>query len=782
MKTRSTVVLLVIFVGGLLALWLADYARIPTSEQRRRWSGRVLPQLLDIAPGDIKRVEIRGGAAPLVFERKDANFWQMTAPLDALADRGRVDSLVTNLRNLTRSPDSIPISGSPTKFGLEPPAYSVRIFGAKSQEPLATLEIGKLVGDQRYVRPGTTGAVDVTDAKLLGDLGDPADAWRERSLFNVFPQDVQSVALRHSAQSFKAERTEKGWRLVEPFHAPADEQKLDGLLADFTGLQVSDGLKGFVANDVRDLASYGLKDPVETVELTLRSSPGRSTVVHVGKSVPGEPGKLYARRGDQDDVVKVDGRIFNTWSANPLSLRSNKVVDFDLAQVQFIKVRAEGTDYELARTGTGWQVLAPVPGRADTRAVEELLGRLERMLSISGQDPTTPETAGVNAPTMLVSIWEGQVPGEAGTSLPARKPDVTVRFGRFDKRRNLIYVQTEGDPSVLTVADSMKVWLPQGKLAYQDRVMMSLPLNAIDRIEVDAGGRKSVVESAPGASDPRTRWRMRAPVEAAADAASVARLEPLLSRLRVERMIEEKASDLKAYGLDHPDLTVTWKAHEAGVAGGKTVPPGGTYSLLVGAVVPDTLGSRFAKLGDDLSTAIFTLSPEALGILGAELHTHTLLTFPENQATQVQLRWPANTLSVSKEERPFVNQADWALTPGSAPARVDSQKINELVKALSNLNAGRFVQYTGTFPSEYGLSEPQFRAEVHLAGGQGTRVFRIGAKGPEGTFYATVETGDSGAVVVVPANAWLYWVTPPAEKAELPPNVFTPAGSAPKTK
>ena len=47
MSSRTTYVLLFLFFAGLLGLWWADSARVPTSEQRRRMSGRVLPELIE---------------------------------------------------------------------------------------------------------------------------------------------------------------------------------------------------------------------------------------------------------------------------------------------------------------------------------------------------------------------------------------------------------------------------------------------------------------------------------------------------------------------------------------------------------------------------------------------------------------------------------------------------------------------------------------------------------------------------------------------------------------
>src|SRR5262245_58377343 len=108
MNNRTIPVLLALFFGGLGALWLAERARVPTSDEARARSRRVLPELIDVAPADVHRVEVSGGDQTLVFERRGDD-WRMTSPHDAWADRPQLDGLLTSLKILPRPIDAAPL-------------------------------------------------------------------------------------------------------------------------------------------------------------------------------------------------------------------------------------------------------------------------------------------------------------------------------------------------------------------------------------------------------------------------------------------------------------------------------------------------------------------------------------------------------------------------------------------------------------------------------------------------------------------------------------------------
>ena len=114
MKTfRPTFVLIGLFFAGLLVLWWLEDSGVPTEAQRRGRMNRVLPDLIDVPETAVNRLEILRGGETLAFERKGTDRWQMTRPLDVAADSTIVETLIGNLKNLRKSPDSGTITAPP---------------------------------------------------------------------------------------------------------------------------------------------------------------------------------------------------------------------------------------------------------------------------------------------------------------------------------------------------------------------------------------------------------------------------------------------------------------------------------------------------------------------------------------------------------------------------------------------------------------------------------------------------------------------------------------------
>ncbi|HEX8200801.1 MAG TPA: DUF4340 domain-containing protein, partial [Isosphaeraceae bacterium] len=302
MKQRTTIVLLILFFAGLIALWWADSAKIPDYRQRQRMAGRVLPELVDVRPEEVRRIEIAGGERRLVFTRQDDDSWQMIEPVDTLADRSRIAILLSNLKDLRKNADATTIEGPAAPYGLAPPARVVRLFGADSRTPLAGLELGGTIGTGRYVRSLGRGGIEVADAQKLSPLELAASAWRERALFGLSPYDVARLKIVGPDRALSLQRDEGRWQIRQPIRAPADAQKVEGLLADLAALRVVDGDAGFVADDVREMARYGLDPARLRIEATPSSTPGRPEgrpeTILIGAEVPGLVDRAYARRRD----------------------------------------------------------------------------------------------------------------------------------------------------------------------------------------------------------------------------------------------------------------------------------------------------------------------------------------------------------------------------------------------------------------------------------------------------------------------------------------------------
>ena len=102
------------------------------------------------------------------------------------AEPSRIEALVRNLKDLRKSPDAGTMTAPSESFGLTPPAATVRLFASPrgstgADRPIASLQVGKVVHDRRYVQREGVPGIDVVEARLLGGLDQPLPAWASRS-------------------------------------------------------------------------------------------------------------------------------------------------------------------------------------------------------------------------------------------------------------------------------------------------------------------------------------------------------------------------------------------------------------------------------------------------------------------------------------------------------------------------------------------------------------------------------------------------------------------------
>ncbi|MEO6812220.1 MAG: DUF4340 domain-containing protein, partial [Isosphaeraceae bacterium] len=728
MNSRTQIVLLVLFFGGLLGYWWAESARVPTAERLRRESGLVLPELLEAKPGEVRRVEVSGGEEVLAFER-DGDHWRMVQPLPTLADRSRLDTLVANLKDLRASREIGKVHGPAERFGLETPVRVVRLFGSDPKTPIATLDVGKGLDDHRYVRPSGRKDVEVVDSRLLAALDLPADDWRERSLFGVSAFDVRDLAVQGQGRDLKARRVEDAWRLVKPIQAPADDRKVEGLVADLTSLRVVQGPRGFVEIKAPDLKPYGLDPPGLTLTLTSLNAPDAPKTVEIGGPVPGETGRVYARRSDSREVLMIDGTALERIPGDPHALRSNQVVPLTVDRVDALRIKTKDVTYLLTRTPGGWKVQEPVSGQGDRTAITALLNQLHALQAIDLFNADQVRNSGLDQPTLTVEVWE-HGSGDQGTSSWDTLPTFILEMGHHDLAKRTVYARTGGDPAILALPGTAFNLIPDGPLAYHDRVILTLDRHRIDRLKIDLDGKTTTLL---GGGEDRNlgQWRLTTPVVAPADEDALTRMVVLLAGLRADGLIGKASTQADSFGFDAPWLRLSWGLRpDRGQTVAASAAPGYDGTLEVGALVPKRPGSRYARI--EGSEVVFTLSPQALTILTAEPKDHVVLRFASEQVARLVLRWPRATVALVHKPRPFGEGTAWEPDPGYVAAGVDLDKLDTLTAMLSSLRTDRYVQYDGPFQAPWGLDRPDFSIEVQLSGGSGTRHLRLGSANPAG--------------------------------------------------
>src|SRR5207248_2228793 len=113
-------------------------------------------------------------------------------------------------------------------------------------------------------------------------------------VFDLKPDDVSRVEVIDSGKTATVERTDAGWRLVEPTADAADATRIDTAVGQVAKLNATRKLE-----DASDLASYGLSSP--TSRLLLNMKDGSSQELLIGSKTPDQT-SYYVKRADSPAI------------------------------------------------------------------------------------------------------------------------------------------------------------------------------------------------------------------------------------------------------------------------------------------------------------------------------------------------------------------------------------------------------------------------------------------------------------------------------------------------
>ena len=214
-------------------------------------------------------------------------------------------------------------------------------------------------------------------------------------------------------------------------------------------------------------------------------------------------------------------------------------------------------------------------------------------------------------------------------------------------------------------------------------------VNQLD-IKTAAGETTALRKDAAGT------WAITAPTNAPADANSVNAIVSSLANLEEDRVVDENASDLKAFGLASPRVDVTFQIE------GEKAPK----RLLIGENTPAGQGI-YAKLPEGNRVFLVSTSVDAANKSTFELRDKTALRFEQEKVTSIEVSSPTDIIRLEK------TGTDWRLVkPVQAPA--DFVAVNGLLGQLQSaqMTALRDKPEDLKDIKQYGFDRPQVVATL----------------------------------------------------------------------
>ena len=174
------------------------------------------------------------------------------------------------------------------------------------------------------------------------------------------------------------------------------------------------------------------------------------------------------------------------------------------------------------------------------------------------------------------------------------------------------------------------------------------------------GGDETVVEKANG------KWQLTSPKPYPADITAVSQLLTAAANISGDRIVEDKASNLSAYGLNAPSL-------EVDITG-----KGGKVSKLeIGDDTPTNSGSYAMLAGDPRVYTVASYVKTGLDKSSNDLRDKRLLTFDQDKLSRVEL-------VAKKQDIEFGRDKDQWQIVRPKPLRADGSQVDEMLRKLKD--------------------------------------------------------------------------------------------------
>lgn len=243
--------------------------------------------------------------------------------------------------------------------------------------------------------------------------------------------------------------------------------------------------------------------------------------------------------------------------------------------------------------------------------------------------------------------------------------------------------------------------------------VFSIESSAIEELEVRAEkGDRTKLRKTGGT------WQIVEPEAMAADESEASGIASSLATLEIQRVVDEKPSDLAEYGLKEPRVEVAFR----------TTGGGGPTRLLIGRKTP-TGGDMYAKLaGQDRVFLIPAYLDSTFNRTTFDLRDKAIVKFARDKVDSLEIVAGDRTITFTKQG------VDWRITSPIA-ARAEYSAVEGVIGRIESARMSAIVASGEAIdPKAYGLDAPS--AVVRIGMGSARAAIAFGKTTDDSKLYA----------------------------------------------
>jgi len=557
------------------------------------------------------------------------------------------------------------------------------------------------------------------------EMKQPSTEEAKRQAQNVVKFDrnkINGIVIQNGDEKIEMRRRDNRWRLETPIKDQTDSSLIENLLSDLENWQRDGTISAKeIEADKNKLTEYGLNKPKLRLKLIGQDRPPE---ILFGKDAALE-GKMYVRFENSKETFVAGQSVKKDIDKKPEEFRDRKLTDLITAQVSRIILKMPAGEMELQKKADHWEIVKPLRARGDDQKINDLIAQITtaRIQQFVADDHGDLSPYGLVEPRGAITLFT-----------QADKPGQLMQIGGIpENEKDQTYVRFALRGFVYTVPKKIEEILNTKPDDLRDRHLVRIDTNVLDRITIEAPGKGKVVLARKDEN-----WTITNRQNTPANSREIRRFIDTLQDERVTKFVEDVASNLAKYGLDKPQLQLTFSSFASENTAETKAGEQPFVTVAFGKVDGDNVYARLADepfvvaLRRGLLDQIFTdpLQWQELSIFKfkpEQIHRLSVMTDKE--------------LSLERGEN---NQWRWLKGSGD----INQTNVQSLLNTLSNLHAVRWLEAT---PPHHGFEKPQLVVTfITLPDDKALHKVTIGSGTSDGTWFARVDEREGAFVLSNP--------------------------------
>ena len=499
-----------------------------------------------------------------------------------------------------------------------------------------------------------------------------------QNVVNFDRDKIDGIVIQNRDEKIELRRRDNRWRLETPIKDLADSSLIDNLLGDLGNWQKNATISAKeIDADKSKLNEYGLNKPKIRLKLLGQDKP---PAILFGKDAALE-GKMYVRFEDSKEVYLAGQSIKKDIDKKPEEFRDRKLTDLITAQVSRVILKTPAGEIDLEKKGDHWEILKPLRAPGDDQKIGDLIAQVtaSRIQQFVADDHGDLRAYGLAEPRGAITLFTQE----------DKKGQLLQIGGVPEKEKEQIYVRFEPRGFVYTLPKKIEEILNTKPDDLRDRHLVRIDTNVLDRITIDAPGKGKTVLARKGEN-----WTIAGRNNAPANSGEIRRFIDTLQNERVIKFVEDVASNLPHYGLDKPQLQLTFSSFASENTAETKAGEQPFASITFGKVEGDNVYARLAN--EPFVVAVRRTLLDQIPIDPLQWQELSIFKFNPEQIHRLSVSTDQE-LALERDEN-----SQWRWLKGSG--QINQTNVQSLLRALSNLRA---VRWAGSTVAQQGFDKPQ---------------------------------------------------------------------------